>query len=614
MQWNEGAGVAWADEDNQVPVSSRDPMWGSRLAPVTIVLFSDFECPFCGKLETTLTSLRTQYGPEKLRIVWKNNPLPFHKQAKPTSVAAMTVFELGGSKAFWQFHQSAFANMKTLTPENYERWAQEAGVDMVRYAALSGASPTASAKVEADLALGKTVGVTGTPACLINGILLSGAVPIEKFQTIIDEQLRAAQTAASAGTRADQIYNKLTRDNKGKNPPPKEKDPEVVDDKLVWKIPVGESPARGPDTALVTIVEFSEFQCPFCAKVEPTLDTLRETYGGKLRIVWKHNPLPFHKDAVPAAQLSIEAHRQKGDEGFWKAHDLLFKNQQKLSEQDLIGYGATLGLSAAGVRRAVTSASHPLINADQGLADDVKAGGTPHFFINGRRLTGAQPLEKFKTIIDEEIVKANGLLARGVAARDLYAELIKDGKSGDPLERKTLAPPPAEAPFRGAAGAPVVIHQFSDFQCPFCKRVEPTMDQVLEEYGSKVKIVWRHKPLAFHKEAQLAAEAAQEAYSQRGNAGFQQYHKILFENQTALQRDSLEQYAERMGLNMAKFRQALDSRKHKAFVESEIAASDKVGISGTPAFVINGYYVSGAQPYTKFKKVIDRALADSRAN
>jgi protein-disulfide isomerase len=524
----------------------------------------------------------------------------------------MTVFEIGGSGPFWRFHRSAFDNMKALTPENHEQWARAAGVDMLRFSALSGASPGASSKVEADLALGKTAGVTGTPACFINGVFLSGAQPAEKYQTIIDEQLRAAQAASAAGTRADQIYNKLTRENKARTPPPKEKDPEVADDKTIWKVPVGESPTRGSDTALVTIVEFSEFQCPFCAKVEPTLDKVRETYGDKVRIVWKHNPLSFHPRAMPAAQLSIEAQRQKGPPGFWKAHDLLFKNQQRLTDEDLGMYGTTLGLSAPGVQRAITNTSHPWISADQDLADDLKATGTPHFFINGRRLTGAQPFEKFSSMIDEEIIKSNGLLARGVPARDLYAEIIKDGKGGDALERKTLAPAPSNSPFRGGAAAPVVIHQFSDFQCPFCKRVEPTLDQVLEEYGSRVKIVWRHKPLPMHKDAALAAEAAQEAHSQRGNAGFIRYHKILFENQTALERDDLERYAEQMALDMVKFRQALDTHKHKAFVDSEIAASDRVGISGTPAFVINGYYLSGAQPFPKFKKAIDRALADSQ--
>src|SRR6185436_8573478 len=84
----EGAfsGEVWSDEDAAVPISSKDPMWGSRKAPVTMVVFSDFECPFCSKVEATITQLKEKYGPDKLRVIWKSNPLPFHQNARPASV------------------------------------------------------------------------------------------------------------------------------------------------------------------------------------------------------------------------------------------------------------------------------------------------------------------------------------------------------------------------------------------------------------------------------------------------------------------------------------------------------------------------------------------------
>ncbi|HTN89170.1 MAG TPA: thioredoxin domain-containing protein, partial [Sorangium sp.] len=128
-------GQPWSDEDAAIPVSSKDPLWGARTAPVTMVVFSDFECPFCSRVETTINQLKEKYGPDKLRIVWKNNPLPFHKSARPAALAAETVFRLGGSKAFWKFHELAFQNQKSLTPENFERWAGEAGVDKAKFKA-----------------------------------------------------------------------------------------------------------------------------------------------------------------------------------------------------------------------------------------------------------------------------------------------------------------------------------------------------------------------------------------------------------------------------------------------------------------------------------------------
>ncbi|WP_437970837.1 thioredoxin domain-containing protein [Sorangium sp. So ce260] len=607
-------GQPWTDEDAAVPVSSKDPMWGARTAPVTMVVFSDFECPFCTRVETTINQLKEKYGPEKLRVIWKNNPLPFHKNARPAALAAETVFRLGGSKAFWKFHELAFQNQKSLTPDNFEKWAGEAGVDKAKFKAAFDRQEY-MAKIDADMAVGKSSGVTGTPASIINGVFLSGAQPIDKFTAIIEEQLKAAQAAVAAGTKPDKVYAKLAAENKAKAPPQKDRERPQEDDKTVWKVPVGDAPAKGPATALVTIVEWSDFQCPFCSKVVPTMEDLLKTYGDKLRFVWKNNPLPFHQRAEPAAELAMEARAQKGEKGFWDAYDLLWKNQQKLSDEDLLGYAKELGLDVEKVKAAIATKKHGAsIAADQELADDLQASGTPHFFINGRRLVGAQPIDKFKTIIDEEIKKAEGILAKGVAAKDLYAEIIKDGKEPPPPERKEVAQPAPNSPWKGGERAKVVMQVFSDFECPFCKRVEDTVSQISKAYGDKLKIVWRHRPLPMHKNAPLASEAAQEAYAQKGNAGFWAYHEVLFKNQgqpEAFSRASLEKYAEEQGLDMTKFKKALDTNTHKAFVDAENSVADKAGISGTPAFVVNGYFISGAQPFSKFKKLIDKAMKEA---
>jgi protein-disulfide isomerase len=467
------------------------------------------------------------------------------------------------------------------------------------------------------MAVGKTAGVSGTPASFINGTLLSGAQPIDAFTKAIDEELGKAKAAIASGTKPDKVYAKLSAENKAKAPAPKERAPEkpAEDDKTVWKVPAGNGPWKGKADALVTIVQFSDFQCPFCTRVEPTIDEVLKTYGDKVRLVWRNNPLPFHPRAEPAAELAMEARAQKGEKGFWAAHALLFKNQQKLGDEDLLGYAKELGLDVDKVKVAINDKKYGAeIAADQELSDDIQANGTPHFFINGRRLVGAQPLEKFKTIIDEEVKKAEGILAKGVAAKDVYAELIKDGKEPPAPEKKTVEAPAADSPWKGGEKAKVVMQIFSDFQCPFCKRAEPTVKQVEEAYGDKIKIVWRHKPLPMHKEAPLAAEASQEAWKQKGNAGFWKYHATLFEKlgtPDSLSRASLENYAETQGLDMVKFKKALDTNAHKAFVDAESGAADKAGISGTPAFVIHGYFISGAQPFAKFKKIINTALKEA---
>ncbi len=192
-------------------------------------------------------------------------------------------------------------------------------------------------KVDKDNSLSKTVGAGGTPHFFINGVELSGAQPFDKFKEIIDAQLTKAQAAIKAGTKADKVYVQMSKENKKNAPTPEQPaaKKEEEEDKTVWKVPVGDSPAKGPDSALVTIIEFSDFQCPYCKRVEDTLKKVTETYADKVRLVWKHEPLPFHPRAEPAAEVAVMAYKEKGSKGFWTAHDKLFDSQPKLEDDDL---------------------------------------------------------------------------------------------------------------------------------------------------------------------------------------------------------------------------------------------------------------------------------------
>jgi len=171
---------------------------------------------------------------------------------------------------------------------------------------------------------------------------------------------------------------------------------------------------------------------------------------------------------------------------------------------------------------------------------------------------------------------------------------------------------PPGAPKKGGRAARVVIQQFSDYQCPFCSRVEPTVDQVLREYGDRVQFVWRDFPLPFHDKATPAAEAAIEVQAQGGDAKFWAFHALLFANQQTIDRPDLERFATQIGgINMARFRAALDNHTHKARIDADIAAIAAAGAQiGTPSFFINGRLLQGAQPYEAFKTAIDRALAE----
>src|SRR5690606_5446926 len=105
---------AWSDEASPVPVSSQDPTCGNRDAPRTPVRFSPFECPFCSRVDGTLNTIKQAYGKDQVRIVWKNQPLDFHRNAKPAAEAAQGVFEMAGVDAFWKFHDLAFQNQRQL--------------------------------------------------------------------------------------------------------------------------------------------------------------------------------------------------------------------------------------------------------------------------------------------------------------------------------------------------------------------------------------------------------------------------------------------------------------------------------------------------------------------
>jgi protein-disulfide isomerase len=622
----------------RVDVSDDMPQRGPDDALVTIVLFSDFQCPFCNRVRPTLDQIVQRYG-NQVRIVWRNQPLPFHEHAALAAEAAMEVFAQRGDEAFWRYHDILFDNQRALAREDLERYAQQIpGIDMTRFRqALD--NHTRQAAVQRDIEAANRVGARGTPAFFINGRNLMGAQPFEQFQQIIDDEIRRANEQIRRGTPRAQLYAALMRGARasapsegggggpGANAPTPRPQP---DPNAVYRVPVGNSPTRGPADALVTIVEFSEFQCPFCNRVRPTLDQIAERYGRDVRFVFKHNPLPFHENAMPAAEAAAEAYAQRGNEGFWRMHDLLFENQQALTRENLERFAQQIGLDMARFRRALDEHTHRAeIEADQNLARQLGATGTPSFFINGRSLRGAQPFEAFQQLIDQERARAEERVRSGVPRARLYETIIANGAT-EPVylpqpgggnapggaapeaDRVYDIPVPARAPTRGPANAPVTIQVFSDFQCPFCNRVRPTIDQIFQQYEGRVRLVWRNYPLPFHQHAGLAAEAAMEVFAQRGPEAFWRYHDILFDNQRALAREDLERYAQQIpGIDMTRFRQALDNHTHQATIQADMDAVRRAGAEiGTPSFFINGRLLQGAQPFPAFQAAIDRALRE----
>jgi predicted DsbA family dithiol-disulfide isomerase len=169
-------------------------------------------------------------------------------------------------------------------------------------------------------------------------------------------------------------------------------------------IETGDGPSRGPADAPVTIVEFSEFQCPFCRRVAPTVRELEERYKGRVRLVFRHFPLNRHKDAPKAAEAA-ECARESGR--FWEMHDRLFANAEKLSVSDLKEHARAIGLDGGAFDACLDSGrQEPRWRRDLADAQSYGATGTPMFFINGRLVSGAQPFAVFARVIDEELAAA----------------------------------------------------------------------------------------------------------------------------------------------------------------------------------------------------------------
>ncbi len=594
-----------------IPIDADDPTWGSPNAPVTLVAFLDFECRFCKRAQPTLWALGEHYGPERLRIVFKHNPLPFHSRAMPAALVAQAVFELGGPRAFFSYASLLYEHQETLAQQDQGAWARQLGLDPGDVARLAQGEAIAR-KVARDKALAERVGARGTPNFRINGVQVSGAQPAAKFREVMDAELEATRTLVARGIPVGSLYATRVVANHRKPEPRAKKAPPPPDLKT-YKVLVGKSPVRGPKDAPVTIVAFLDFECRFCKRVQKTLDDLFERYPNQLRLVFKHNALEFHPRAMPAAMLAIEAQKQKGNAGFWAAAELLWQSSPDLADSNLIEIGTALKLRKNSVHRAITKLTHEkLVEADRELAGDLRARGTPHFFINGRRLSGAQPIENFSKLIDEQLAKANALMESGIPRSGVYAAIMKDAIPAPLMIR--LSPTPKDAPFRGPKNAPIVIHVFADFECPFCRKAQPTMKTLLEEFPKQVRIVYRHLPLPFHKRARPAAAAALEAMAQKGNAGFWEMHDLLYGVPgEELTRKKLIELASRMKLDVQRFAAALDDGRHAATIQRDADIAKKEGITGTPGFVINGHFVSGAQPIGAFRRMVERARRDLRA-
>jgi protein-disulfide isomerase len=383
---------------------------------------------------------------------------------------------------------------------------------------------------------------------------------------------------------------------------------------LVYRVPVDDSAVKGPEDALVTLVEVSDFQCPFCKRAAPTLKQIEATYGGKVRFVFKHNPLAIHDKAMAAAVAAEQARAQGGDGKFWEMHDQLFSISPELDRTMLVPAAERIGLDVSTFRAGLDSGKlEARIHRDQQLVASLGANATPTFFVNGRKLEGALPFEQLRSVIDEELASAEKRVKAGTPAKQVYAAIIEQGLTRAP------APPPsapaapaasripvrADDPVRGPKVAKVTVVLFSDFQCPFCGRVEPTLKQISEAYPGDVRIVWKHQPLPMHPSAMPAAEAAEAAHEQRK---FWEMHDRMFAAQQQLSPAQYETWARELHLDLGKFRGSIEQHRSRGRIEEDVKLASAVGATATPTLFLNCRQVVGARPFEELKGIIDQEI------
>jgi len=548
------------------------PTLGPADAPVTIVEFSDFHCPFCGRASATLQQLMTNYS-GKIRRVWRHFPLSMHPGADRTHEASECAFEQG---KFWEYHDKLFETLgQDRSDSALTDLAKQVGLDTKKFDQCL-TSGKYKSLIQQEVQKGGEVGVEGTPMFFVNGQTVAGAYPYEYFDNLVQNILtpgRAPQAAAE---------------------PPAA--PEAVQPPAVVNFSDLEArPSQGPKNAPVTVVEFSDFHCPFCKKVTPAIEQLMKTYEGKIRRVWRHFPLPFHTGADRTHEASECAFEQGK---FWEYHDKLFETiGGDRSDAALTDLAKQSGLNTKKFEQCLTSGKYKdLIQKEMAAGSQAGVDGTPSFFINGQMVAGAYPYEHFQGMVENALTPGG---AKPVAAAKPSRPAPPAVVSFDDLDGK---------PAVGPKNAKVTLVEFSDFHCPFCARVSPTIEQLMKNYDGKIRRVWRHFPLSMHRGADRTHEASQCAFEQ---GKFWEYHDKLFQTLGGPRDDeSLAQLAKQVGLNDGKFKKCLSSGKYKDLIQKEIARGSQAGVRGTPAFFVNGKLVSGAQPYANFDRLVQVELQE----
>ncbi|MFZ5803097.1 MAG: DsbA family protein [Candidatus Omnitrophota bacterium] len=352
----------------------------------------------------------------------------------------------------------------------------------------------------------------------------------------------------------------------------------------------GMIPSRGPERAKVQITVYADFRCPYCKRANEIMQKIVTEFPNDVRWTFRHFPLS--QTPGEGSFLIHEAAACATEQGkFWPFHDKVLGSVDISTDKaGLAALAAEIGLDVKKYETCLENGKYRAFlkgEREAGSAEGVR--GTPSFFINGHSLRGGYDYESLK--------KTTEALIRGEQpSREMG--LVKEG----PVEFGDLENRPAEGP----ENALVTLVEFSDFHCPFSKRVYPTLKKVKENYGDKIRHVFRHFPLPFHEGAKEVHAAAECAFLQ---GKFWEYHDGLFSAEQPLKtRDELLKLAEEKGLDRKALEKCLESGETDEEVSADISKGEEAGVDGTPTVFVNGKKISGASPYESFEAAIKAAL------
>jgi protein-disulfide isomerase len=426
---DEFSGPPVLDDDTRYDVAFRgdEPSKGPGDALVTVVEFADYQCPYCARAREPLDQALEKFEGD-VRLIYKHFPLPGHRMALPAAKAAWAAHQQG---KFWEMHIDLFDSGSSV--KDIGGRAERMGMDKDRFL-RDYASAQAAEAVDDDMLAGAKLGVTGTPVFYVNGHRYVGFRDRGQWVEVLEFELDNAKRLVDAGTARGEVYSTLMRDaikqRRSKDPaPPKAKPPGGLDPNATYKVEVQGRPAMGPADALVTVAVFSDYQCPYCAKLGPILHEL-VALEDDVRVVSMQLPIPSHPRAKEAAQAALAAHRQGK---YWEMHDKLFASQSALQGADFSAFAEELGLDVAQFEAdRVDAEIVAQVEADAALGRALRVQSTPSMFINGQYMRGAQPLKELRGAVADRRVMAQALVDNGTPKTGLYAAIMAEAVLPEP--------------------------------------------------------------------------------------------------------------------------------------------------------------------------------------